>query len=209
MLEELFNLVKGSAGETVVNNPDIPGEKHDEVIAEATNTVASGLRNMVAGGGLQSILSLFGGNQGQQNNKGLLSNPMVNMMIGHFASKLMSKFNMGGNQANNVASGLIPNVISSLINNTNDPNNSTFSIENLLHSITGGKSTEIAQQEKAGGNSGFNFQDLVKQFSGSQGNGTSSGGLMDIVSQLAGGAQSQQQQNGGGGLMDLIKGFIK
>ena len=32
---------------------------------------------------------------------------------------------------------------------------------------------------------------------------------MDIVSQLAGGAQSQQQKNGGGGLMDIIKGFIK
>jgi hypothetical protein len=32
---------------------------------------------------------------------------------------------------------------------------------------------------------------------------------MDIVSQLAGGAQNQQAKNGGGGLMDLIKGFIK
>lgn len=32
---------------------------------------------------------------------------------------------------------------------------------------------------------------------------------MDIITQLAGGAQAEQQKNGGGGLMDLIKGFIK
>ena len=64
MLEELFNLVKGSAQDTVINNPDIPNEHNNEVIAEATNTVASGLRNMVAGGGLQNILFLFG-NKGQ------------------------------------------------------------------------------------------------------------------------------------------------
>ena len=65
MLEELLNLVKGSAVESVVNNTDVPNEQNNAVIAEATNTVASGLRNMVAGGGLQNILSLFGAG-GQQ-----------------------------------------------------------------------------------------------------------------------------------------------
>ena len=59
MLKELFNLVKESSNDAVINNPDIPNEKNDEVVAEATNTVASGLRNMVAGGGLSSIVSLF------------------------------------------------------------------------------------------------------------------------------------------------------
>lgn len=209
MLEELFNLVKGTATETVINNPDVPNEQNNEVIAEATNTVASGLRNMVAGGGIQNILSLFGGNNGQQGGKGLLSNPIVNMMVGHFAGKLMSKFNLGGNQANNVASSLIPNVLSNLISNTNDPNNSNFTIDKLLNSITGGQSTQIAEQQQAAGNSGFNFQNLISQFTGGGQQGGGGGGLMDIVSQLAGGAQNQQQKTGGGGLMDLIKGFIK
>lgn len=213
MLEELFNLVKGSANDTVINNPDVPNEQNDAVVAEATNTVASGLRNMVAGGGLQSILSLFGNNtqqDGQNNNQSLLSNPIVNMMVGHFAGKLMSKFNLGGNQASSVANNLIPSVISGLINKTNDPNNSSFSIENLLNSITGGQSTAVAEQQQASGNSGFNFQDLISQFSGGgQSGGSGGAGLMDIVSKLAGGAQAQQQKNGGGGLMDLIQGFLK
>ena len=37
----------------------------------------------------------------------------------------------------------------------------------------------------------------------------SGGGFMDIVTNLAAGAQAQQQKTGGGDLMDLIKGFIK
>jgi hypothetical protein len=201
MLEELFNLVKGAANDTVINNPEVPNEKNDEIVAEATNTVASGLRNIVAGGGAQNLLSLFGGNNSQQSG-GLLSNPIVNMMIGHLSDKLMNKFNLGGTQANNVASGLIPNVISSLINKTKDPSNSTFSLDGLLHSITGGQSSQIAQQE---GGSGGGLMDILNQFGGSGGGG----GLMDIVSKLASGAQQQQQKNGGGGLMDIIKGFIK
>lgn len=210
MLEELFNLVKGSAGDSVINNPDVPNEHNNEVVAEATNTVASGLRNMVAGGGLQNIISLFN-NKDQQGNggSGLLNNPIVNMMIGHFTGKLTSKYNIGGAQANNVASSLIPDVIGNLINKTNDPNNSTFSLEGLLNSITGGKTTEVVQEQQSTGNSGFNFQDLIGQFTGGGGQSGGGGGLMDIVSKLAGGAQNQQQKTDGGGLMDLIKGFIK
>jgi hypothetical protein len=130
------------------------------------------------------------------------------MMIGHFAGKLMSKYNIGGGQANNVASNLIPNVISNLISKTNDPNNSSFSLEGLLNSITGGKTAELVQEQQSS-NSGFNFQDLIGQFTGGGGQSGGGGGLMDIVSKLAGGAQNQQARNGGGGLMDLIKGFIK
>lgn len=212
MLEELLNLVKGNAAESVINNPDVPNEHNDGVVAEATNTVASGLRNMVAGGGLQNILSLFGnkGNNQQQGSGGLLSNPIVSMMIGHFAGKLMSKFNMGGQQANKVANNLIPSVIGNLINKTNDPNDSSFSIEKILKSLTGGQSDALVQEQQQSGNSGFNLQDLISQFSGGQQNNSGGGGgLMDIVSKLAGGAQAQQQRNGGGGLMDLIQGFLK
>ena len=91
MLKELFDLVKGEATETVINNPDVPNQYNNDVVAEATNTVASGLRNVVAGGGVQNVLSMFGGNT---NKKSLLSNPIVSMMMGHFASKLMNKFRM-------------------------------------------------------------------------------------------------------------------
>ena len=197
MLKELFDLVKGEATETVINNPDVPNQYNNDVVAEATNTVASGLRNVVAGGGVQNVLSMFGGNT---NKKSLLSNPIVSMMMGHFASKLMNKFRMGTSQANNLSGNLIPNVLGTLINKSNDRNDSSFSLEKLLASITGGRSNEVTSQ--SGGLGG-----LLNQFNGgSQSNG--GGGLMDIVKTLAGGAQEQQQRNGGS-LLDLIKGFAR
>ena len=197
MLKELFDLVKGNATETVINNPDIPNEQNAEVVAEATNTVASGLRNVVAGGGVQSLLGLFGSGN---NKKSLLSNPIVSMMMGHFAGKLMNKFNLNNNQANNLSGNLIPDVLGSLINKTNDPGDSGFSLEKLLGSITGNKDANITGAQNSGGGIG----DLLKQFGGGGGNG---GGIMDIIKNLAGGAQQQQQKNGN--LLDLIKGFAK
>lgn len=196
MLKELFDLVKGNATDTVVNNPDVPNEHNNEVVAEATNTVASGFRNIVAGGGVQSLLKLFGGGSDK---KGLLSNPIVSMMMGHFAGKLMNKFGLSNNQANKVSGNLIPDVLSSLINKTNDSNDSGFSLEKLLGSITGNKSDDAGVQSSGGG-----IGELLKQFGGGSNGG---GGIMDIVKSLTGGAQQQQQSNGN--LMDLIKGFIK
>ena len=195
MLKELFDLVKGEATETVINNPDVPNQYNNDVVAEATNTVASGLRNVVAGGGVQNVVSLFGGGA---NKKSLLSNPIVSMMMGHFASKLMNKFNMGPSQANNLSGNLIPNVLGKLINKSNDTYDSTFSLEKLLGSITGGKSNNVTSQ--AGGIDG-----LLRQMNGGS---QSNGGFLDIVKTLAGGAQEQQQRNGGS-LLDLIKGFAR
>ena len=195
MLKELFDLVKGQAADTVINNPDVPNEHNDAVVAEATNTVASGFRNIVAGGGVQSLLNLFGGGSDK---KGLLSNPIVSMMMGHFAGKLMNKFGLNNVQANQLSGNLIPSVLSSLINKTNDTNDSGFSLEKLLGSITGNK------DEAGGGGGGGGIGDLLKQFGGG---GNSGGGLMDIVKSLAGGAQQQQQSNSN--LLDVIKGFIK
>jgi hypothetical protein len=209
MLENLLNLVKEFAGDAVVKNPDVPNEHNDAVTAEATKTVASGLQNMMAGGGLENVLSLFGGGGGQQQSGGggLLKNPIVNMMIGHFSSKLMAKFGLGSSQANGVANNLIPNVISGLINRTNDPNNSSFDINSIIGSLTGGGAAAPAQQT-AGGGGGFDFQNILSSFTGGGSGG--GGGLADIISKVTGGAQQQQQQQGGGGgLLDMIKGFMK
>ena len=99
------------------------------------------------------------------------------MMIGHFAGKLMSKYKIGGAQANSVAGNLIPNVISNLISKSNEPANNGFSLENLLNSITGGQTAQVVQEQQAGANSGFNFQDLIGQFTGGgQQNGGGGGG---------------------------------
>ena len=107
---------------------------------------------------------------------------------------------MNSSQANNLSGNLIPSVLGSLINKTNDPNDQAFSLENLLGSITGNKSGF------ATGQGGGGLQDLLSQLSG--GGARGGGGMMDIIKDLAGGAQQQQQTNGGG-LLDIIKGFTR
>ena len=216
MLEELFNLVKGAGQQTVVENPEVPNEYNNDVMAEATSTVAGGLKNVMAGGGLENIINLFRGG-GQQTSGGgvrnLLKNPMVTMMIGHLISKLTNKYKMSPASASNVATNLVPNVLDNLIQKTQDPNNSSFTLDKLIGSLTGGSDDNIPQ--KGGG--GFNFQDLISNFTGGGNNGGNSGNggfdLQDIISKVTDKARNnignQSQSGGGGGLFDLIKGFIK
>jgi len=213
MLDQLFNIVKGFGKETVVENPEVPNEINNDVMAEATNTVAGGLKNVMAGGGIENIVSLFQGGGGQSSGGGLLKNPMVTMMIGHLISKLTNKYNMSPASASNVASNLVPNVLNDLIQKTQDPNNSNFTLDKLIGSLTGGGEASVAQQT-----GGFNFQDLISNFTG--GGGTSGGkgrdggagfDLQDIFNKVTNSARNNTggSNSGGGGLMEMIKGFIK
>jgi hypothetical protein len=212
MLDQLFNIVKQFGQDSVVSNPDVPNEHNQEVMADATKTIAGGFQNVMAGGGFQNILDLFKGGGNAGNNQagsgigGLLKNPMVTMMIGHFISKLVGKYKMSPSSASNVANNLIPNSVNDLIRQTNDPNNPNATLDNLVGSLTGGG--EIQSTDNGGGM----LQNLLENFTGG-GNGNSGSGfdLQDIIGKLTQRSQNsfQDQQTGGGGLMDLIKGFIK
>lgn len=214
MLEQISALVKQYGQEAVINNPDIPNEENNAVLAEATNTITGGMQNMLAGGGLQDIISLFtgGGNDNQPGTQkagigGLLKNPLVSMMVGHLISKLVGKFNMSPSQASNISSALIPNVLNGLVSRTtsNDPTNDAFDLNDLIGSLTGGNA---ATSESSAG--GFNFQGLIDQFTKGSGNGNGGGfNLQDIISQVTEGARkNQEQQSKGGGIADMIKGFF-
>jgi hypothetical protein len=216
MLEQISDLVKQYGQDAVVNNPDIPNEDNNAVMAEATKTITSGMQNMLAGGGLQDIISMFtggGGGNGATNGNGisgLLKNPMVTMMIGHLISKLTGKFNMNPAQASQVSNNLIPNVLKDLVTKTksNDPSNDAFDLNDLIGSLTGGNA---ATSETSAG--GFNFQDLISKFTGGGDNaGTGGGGfdLQDIISRVTQGAQENKakENQGGGGVAELIKGLF-
>lgn len=213
MLDQLFNIVKQFGQDSVVDNPEVPSEHNNDVMADATKTIASGFQNVMAGGGFQNILDLFrgGGNTAGGNSGGiggLIKNPMVTMMIGYFISKLVSKYKMSPSAASNVANSLIPNALNGIITETNNPDNPGFTLDGLIGSLTGGGS-----DSQAGGGT---LQNLLDQFTGGGGSASSGGGgfdLQDIIGNLTRKAQNnfQDQQttsSGGGGLMDMIKGFF-
>ncbi len=202
MLEELFNLVKGNAQEDVINNPAVPNEQNEAVIASATHSVAEELQGTLAGGGLQNVLSLFGG--GSNMGSSLLNNPIVSNIISNFTNKLTNNHGIASDQASGIAQNLIPGVLSNLINRTTNTNDSGFDINSIIGSLTGGGTSSI-------GGGGFDLNGIMSKFTGNGGLDTDGDGeieLSDIVSKVTGGAQ-QAQKGGSGGLMDIIKGFIK
>ncbi|MGJ7030733.1 hypothetical protein [Niabella hirudinis] len=202
MLDQILNLVKQYGQQSVVDNPGVPNEYNNQVMAEAASTITNGFQNMASGGGLQSILSLFTGGQNQGNSGGILSNPIVSMMIGHLANRLVSNMNLNPATANSIANNIIPNVINSMVSKTasNEPQDSGFNLNNLIGSLTGGGSNTAA--------GGFDFQGLLNQVSGGQG-AAGSVNIGDIISQVTQSAQQHQQSQQSGGLAGLISGFFK
>ena len=184
MLDQLFNIVKQFGQETVVNNPDVPNDYNQEVMGDATQTIAGGFKNIVAGGGLQSIIDLFKGGgatspgtEGGGGIGGLMKNPIVSMMIGHFISKLVGKYSMSPSIASNVANTLIPKSLNGLIEQTRDPNNPKLTLDGFIGSLVGGNNTEDNPVEKpAETGGGSPLQDLIEKVTGGGGNSNTGGG---------------------------------
>lgn len=180
MLEQIAELVKQYGQQAVVDNPDVPNDLNNKVMAEATSTITGGLQNILSGGGLQALLSLFNNKAQKQNGGGWLSNPIVAMMVGHFANKLVQNLNLNPAVANNISNNLIPNVINSLTQRTvsNAPADDGFDLNDLVGALTGG-----AQQ--AGG--GLDIQGLLNQFT----NGDNANYDSNTFDEIA--AQARQQ----------------
>ncbi|MBX3241510.1 MAG: hypothetical protein KIT80_11030 [Chitinophagaceae bacterium] len=185
MLDNLLNLVKEHAGEAIAKNNSIPGNRKDEVIADAANSIEGGFQNLLSqGGGINDVLKLFSGQSSAQNN-------VSQQFTGNFVQDLIGKFGLDNNAANGIAGSLIPAVLSNLVSKTNDPNDSSFDIQSLLNNFSGGKTA------------GFNVQGLLdKVKSGAldlDGDGDTD--LQDIMLLVSKGKS-------GGGLMDTIKGMF-
>jgi hypothetical protein len=205
MLDQLINLVKQFGREAVVENPDVPNEFNEPVLAEATNTIGSGFQNILAGGGLQNILDLFKGGRNTQSSGigGLLKNPIVSMMVGYFVSKLVKKYNMSPSSARKVSNNLIPNVLGGLINRTtsNAPENDAFDFNDLLGSLTGGKLKTSESNPN-----GFNFQKMLDHFvGGGNGNGQE---IEEVAEQAADSAMQEQEEQKETGFWGKVKGFF-
>lgn len=206
MLEALFGLIKEQGTAAVINNPAVPNEQNNAVLADATHAVASELQGVLASGGLQNVLSLFSNGSNNAGGNSLLNNPIVSNIISNFTNKLTANHGIAAEQANGIANNLIPGVLSSLINKTNDPNNSNFDIASVIGSLTG----DAVQDATQSANGSFNIGSLIGKFTNGSLDANNDGhvGLDDIISKVSGGAQQQQAKNGGSALLDAIKRFI-
>jgi uncharacterized protein YidB (DUF937 family) len=133
MLEIFLNLVKENASDAIVKNPAIPNEKNDDAISSAAGSIMNQLKNMSSGGGMDKILDMFkGGN--------VSNSPVVGSISSNVAGDLMSKFGINQEQAGGIVKTLIPAVMSSLVTKTNDPNDKSFNLQDIVGSLSGDKS---------------------------------------------------------------------
>jgi hypothetical protein len=136
MLENLISLIKEHASDAVINNPAVPNEQNDAVINEAGNSIIGSLKNMISSGNMQDVLNIF------HNSGSVGSNPAIQNISGNFVQSLMTKFGLDQNAANGVAGNLIPNVIQSLVQKTNDPTDSSFSLQGIISHLTSGQTAD-------------------------------------------------------------------
>ena len=130
MIENLLNLVKEHASDAILNNPAIPNEQNEVAIHTTTEAIENTLQQQASSGGIGDILSMFSGNQNA------LSSGLVSNMNSNVETSLMSKVGINKAQAGGIAAVLVPMVIKSLVNKTNDPNDGSFNIGSIFNSLT-------------------------------------------------------------------------
>jgi hypothetical protein len=187
MFEQLSDLMKQFGNDAVVNNPAVPNEHNEAVLTEASGSIVNNLKEMVADGNISDVASLFNGDNASDS-----SNPVVQQLTEKLSGSLGEKFGLSSDVSSNVAGGLIPKVLGSLIGKAKDPNDSSINVSDVIGSLTGGNS------EASGG-----LMDAVSKYGSSFGldqNGDGKVGFDDAVAAVS------KKSGGLGGLLGKLFG---
>jgi hypothetical protein len=184
MLENLLDLIKQNAGETIINNPAIPNEKNEAVMEEAGSSIFSGLQGMLSQGNAKDVLSMFSNPENVS-----AGNPAVQHLSGGFLDSLVNKFGIDKSKAAGIAGTLIPLVLGQLVSRTNNSGDNGFNIQNIFNQLSGGKTGGMDIQSMLGSltqggldkdrDGDVDLQDLTAMFSG--GGGGTTAGMMDTI----------------------------
>lgn len=184
MFEQLTELVKQYGGDAIVNNPAVPNEQNEAVMEEANGSILSGLKDMVASGNIGDLAGMLTGKTPID-----MNNPVVAELAGKVTGNLGEKFGLSSDAAGSVAGGLIPQVLSGLVNKAQDPNQPGFNIQDLIAGISGGQ--------------GGGLMDMVTKYGGQFGldqDGDGQVGISDAVAAVSG------KSGGLGGLLGKLFG---
>ena len=195
MFEQLLQLVKQNAGESIINNPAVPNEQNEEVINTASTSIMDTLKGLMNGGQSSNLLNLF---NNQNSNNDVTNHPVTQNVSTNLISTLMSKFGMDSNKAGGIASTLIPLVMNNLVSKTNDSNDNSFNLQGIIGSLTG-KNTN-----------GMDIGSLLSQFGGNALDKNHDGkvNLEDISAALNSNQNTTSKETGGGGILDSLKGLF-
>jgi len=135
MLEQLMQLIQQHGQQSVVENNAVPNEHNEAVMQEAQSSITAGLQQLATSGGLSQLTQMLQGGQADA------SHPAVQQISGNFAQNIAQKFGINGQEAGNIASSIIPNVLGKIFNQGGTGSSGGFDIGGLLQSFTGGSNT--------------------------------------------------------------------
>lgn len=158
MFDQLVQLVKQHAGDAIINNPAIPNQYNDSAINDVASSIFNGLQQHAANGNLQDIVTLF-----QNGGSGSFSNhPIVSNIISSAAGTLTTKYGVSSQSAQSIISQLMPTVMNQFISRTNNPNDNSFNLTNILQTVSGNSNLNVSNLlgQVTGGNSNNLFGSL-------------------------------------------------
>lgn len=140
MLEQLMGLIQDHSQDAIVNNPAIPNEHNDSAMQTILGAITGGMQQQAQGGGagLAGLAGLLGGQAGTSGS-GLMSNPIVAGIAQQAIGGLMQKFGIGNSAAAGIVSQVLPGVLGSMISKTNDPQDSSFNMSDIMGVMADGK----------------------------------------------------------------------
>ncbi|RZL45962.1 MAG: hypothetical protein EOP00_16455 [Pedobacter sp.] len=169
MLENLEQLVRENAQDAIVNNAAVPNEKNEVAIQAASSSIFDTLKDQLTSGNATNIADIF--NNGAAKD----SNPVVQQATSSLTEKLAG-FGINAETAKSIGASIIPVILGKLANKTNDPNDSSFNLQDMLGKLAGGADGK------------FDLTDVMGMFNGNKQNQANAqseeGGMLDKLKGL-------------------------
>ncbi|RZJ80796.1 MAG: hypothetical protein EOO47_06395 [Flavobacterium sp.] len=168
MLENLEQLVRQYSQDAIVNNAAVPNEQNDQAIQATSNSIFDALKSQLTSGNAAELANMF--NSGQVNE----GNAVAQQATSGLTDKLAA-FGINAETAKSIGAAIIPVILGKLANKTNDPNDSSFNIQDILGKLAGGEDGK------------FDLSDVMGMFTGgnqSQANGQAAEG--NVLDKLKG-----------------------
>ncbi|MGV8880472.1 MAG: hypothetical protein ACOH2A_15750 [Sphingobacteriaceae bacterium] len=130
MLANLFALIKTEAASRFSNDPSVPTQHQDGMLNEASSSIIDVLKDQLATGKLKDVLELF-------QHSDISNHPIVSRMLTKFTSRLQNNYAIAEPEAKNIASDLIHPVMEKLVKKTNDPEDNSFDLPDMISQFGG------------------------------------------------------------------------
>jgi hypothetical protein len=127
MIENLKQLVTENVQDAIVNNSAIPNEQNDAAIEAASGSIIDALKEKLSSGDIGGLVDTF-------KNGGTGS--VVDQASSGFTEKLAG-LGINLDSAKSIAASIIPTIMEKFVNKTNDPNDSSFNIKDVLGNLAG------------------------------------------------------------------------